>query len=133
MNPVRTTSPATSPAARRPASDAAAPRRQPRLKPHEELEVLIRARYPIIYVVTWEEERVERTVAEIAQRRNKRVQVWTCTQGLVKHGAAQQPSKAGGQGTADPIAALDTVLQEVEPTVYVFKDLHPFMVMPPEG
>lgn len=95
--------------------------------------MLIRARYPIIYVVTWEEERVERCIAEIAKLRNKRVQVWTCTQGLVKQGAPQQPSKAGGHGTADPIAALDAVLQEVEPTIYIFKDLHPFMLMPPEA
>ena len=130
MNPVRgTTSSPTSPAA-----TAAGPvRSRRRLRPHEELEVLIRARYPIIYVVTWEEERAERYVAEIAQRRNKRVQVWTCTQGLVKQGAVQQPSKTGGQGTADPIAALDAVVQDVEPTIYIFKDLHPFMVMPPEG
>jgi len=104
-----------------------------RHRPAEELDVLVRARYPIIYVVTWEEERVERCVAEIAQRRNKRVQVWTCTQGLVRHGMATQPSKGTGQGTADPIAAMDAVLQEVEPTIYIFKDLHPFMTMPPDG
>lgn len=115
------------------ASAAAPPRKRGRLKNQEELEVLIRARYPIIYVVTWEEERVERCVADIAQRRNKRLQIWTCTQGLVKYGAAQQPSKTGGQGTADPVVALDAVLQDVEPTIYLFKDLHPFMVIPPES
>jgi hypothetical protein len=109
------------------------PHRRRRLRPAEELDVLIRARYPIIYVVTWEEERVERCIAEIAQHRNKRVQVWSCTQGLVRHGIASQPSKGSGQGTADPIAAMDTVLQEVEPTIYIFKDLHPFMTMPPDG
>jgi len=38
-----------------------APRATPRrLSAQEELEILIRARYPVIYVVSWEEERVER-------------------------------------------------------------------------
>lgn len=95
----------------------------------DELEVLIRARYPIIYVVSWEEERVERKLAEIAKARNKRLHVWTITQGIVKHGAEPQPrSKAGGAGsTTDPMAALDAVLQHVEPAIFLFKDFHFFM------
>ena len=35
--------------------------------------MLIRARYPFIYLVSWEEERVEQILQEIAQRRNKKV------------------------------------------------------------
>ncbi len=42
-----------------------------RLDPREELDVLIRARYAIIYVVSWEEDRVERYLREIAERRKK--------------------------------------------------------------
>ncbi len=52
-------------------------------RPPDELEVLIRARYPIIYVVTWEEERLEQRLSEIARRRNKTFHVWTCSQGIV--------------------------------------------------
>ncbi len=48
----------------------------------KELDVLIRARYPIIYVVSWEKERVERQLAEIARQRNKKFFTWTLTQGL---------------------------------------------------
>src|SRR5687767_2354919 len=50
----------------------------------QEMDILIRARYPIIYVVTWEEERVERCLREIAAARNKNLFVWTITQGIVK-------------------------------------------------
>ena len=32
-----------------------------------ELETLIRARYPLIYVVSWEERRVEETLRDICQ------------------------------------------------------------------
>ena len=60
------------------------------LSPEDELEVLIRARYPIIYVLSWEEERVEKQLAEIAAARNKKLHVWTYTQGIVRYGAEPQ-------------------------------------------
>jgi ATP-dependent 26S proteasome regulatory subunit len=90
-----------------------------------ELEVLIRARYPLIYVVSWEEERVEQQIAEIAKARNKKFFTWTVTQGIVKHGSAAPTGKSSN--TADPIAALDAVLAQVEPAIYLFKDFHHYM------
>lgn len=99
----------------------------PPSRPQEELEVLIRARYPLIYVVSWEEERVEKVLAEIARKRNKKLFIWTCTQGIVKPGAdAQRGGKIGSGNTTDPLAALDTVLGHVEPAIFLFKDFHPF-------
>ncbi len=68
----------------------------------QELDVLIRARYPIIYVVSWEEERVEQCLREIAEAPKKNLFVWTVTQGIVKSGSEPQQSKAGGGNTADP-------------------------------
>jgi AAA+ superfamily predicted ATPase len=125
------TAPAPAPApASAPAS--AAPRTRTRsahprrLAPQEELETLIRARYPIIYVVSWEEERVERCLREIAEKREKSLFVWTITEGIVKSGTAPQRSKAGAGSTADPLAALDAVIQQVGPAIYLFKDFHPF-------
>ena len=93
----------------------------------EELDILIRARYPIIYLVSWEEERVEQCLAEIAERRKKKLYLWTLTQGLVKYGAEPQRSKGGSGSTTDPLAALDAVLDQIEPTIFLFKDFHPFM------
>ncbi len=91
----------------------------------DDLEVLIRARYPIIYVVTWEEERIEQRLYEIARRRNKTLHIWTCSQGLVRYGAeVQQRSRTGSGNTCEPMAALDTVLAHVDPAIFVFKDLH---------
>ena len=91
-----------------------------------ELDVLIRARYPIVYVTTWEEERVERCLREIAASRNKKLFVWTITQGIVKSGADAQQSKSGQGSTSDPLAALDAVINQVEPAIYLFKDFHRF-------
>jgi len=93
-------------------------------RPSDELEVLIRARYPIIYVVTWEEERLEHRLNEIAKKRNKTLHVWTCSQGLVKFGAEPQRGKTGSGSTCDPIAGLDAVLAHVDPAIFLFKDLH---------
>jgi len=96
------------------------------LLPEDELEVLIRARYPIIYVLTWEEERVEKVLAEIAAARNKKFHIWTYTQGIVRYGAEPQRAKSGTGSTNDPLSALDAVLQHVDPAIYLFKDFHPF-------
>ncbi|HTU23899.1 MAG TPA: AAA family ATPase, partial [Pirellulales bacterium] len=93
----------------------------------EELDILIRARYPVIYLVSWEEERVEQCLAEIAERRKKKLFIWTLTQGLVKYGAEPPRSKGGSGSTTDPLAALDAVLDQMEPAIFLFKDFHPFM------
>ena len=39
----------------------------------DELETLIRARYPILYIVSSEEMRVQELVVEIAKKRQKKV------------------------------------------------------------
>jgi len=98
-----------------------------RLLPEAELEVLIRARYPIIYVVSWEEERVERCLRQIAEKREKKLFIWTITQGIVKSGAEPQRTRTGGTNTSDPLAALDAVIEHVDPAIFLFKDFHPFM------
>ena len=102
-----------------PTQEVAGPRRPP-----DELEVLIRARYPIIYVVTWEEERLEQRLDEIARGRNKTFHVWTCSQGVVKFGADPHRAKGGSGNTCDPIGGLDAVLSHVDPAIFLFKDLH---------
>jgi SpoVK/Ycf46/Vps4 family AAA+-type ATPase len=124
--------PATKPAPAAPPATKPAPTAKRARLPHratcatEELDVLVRARYPIIYVVTWEEERVERALRDIAAARNKNLFVWTITQGIVKSGAETQHTKSGAGNTSDPLAALDAVVHQVEPAIYLFKDFHRF-------
>src|SRR5205085_9077977 len=85
----------------------------------DELDVLIRARYPVIYVTTWEEERVEQQLSRIAASRNKKLYVWTCTQGIVRSGSEPQSAKSGSGNTTDPVSALDTIMSHVEPAIYL--------------
>jgi ATP-dependent 26S proteasome regulatory subunit len=113
------------PDGRRETKPAPRPATQP-CRPVDELEVLIRARYPIIYVVSWEEERVEQRLSTIARGRNKQLYSWTYTQGITKYGAEPQRVKSGTGTTSDPLSALDAVMAQVEPAIYLFKDFHPF-------
>lgn len=99
--------------------------RNKRLTAHDELAVLIRARYPIIYVITWEEIRVEGHLREIAARRAKELFCWSVTSGLYKSGSANKVQRT--KGLADPVEALDAVIEHKEPAIYLFKDFHPFM------
>lgn len=93
-----------------------------------ELEILIRARYPILYVASWEEERVEACLAEVAQRRSKRLICWSVVRGLYAAGESVTASKRTfNASTTDPMVALDECLRQVDPIVFLFKDLHPML------
>src|SRR5947208_3968777 len=93
----------------------------------QEFETLIRARYPILYVVTAEEARVLELVVDIAQRRQKRVFEWSVNTGIVPAGTSIQSQKHRNAPSRDPLLALDQVIDQVEPALFVFKDFHPFL------
>jgi len=92
-----------------------------------ELEILVRARYPILYIITSEEMRVQNLVVEIARKRQKKVFEWSCTTGIVAAGSSIQSQKNRNTATRDPLAALDHVIDQVEPALFIFKDFHPFL------
>lgn len=87
----------------------------------QELETLIRARYPLLYIVSWEEKRVEDALRSICTSRGKRMFTWTVTQGLV-----QSPTARDKQ-TRSPMAALDFIETSTEPAVFLLKDFHSFI------
>lgn len=87
----------------------------------KELETLIRARYPIIYIVSWEEIRVENALREIARERGKKIFFWTITQGMVLNPAHRDSA------TRDPLAALDFVMDSRDQALFVLKDYHAFI------
>jgi ATP-dependent 26S proteasome regulatory subunit len=92
-----------------------------------EIETLIRARYPILYIITSEEMRVQNLIVEIAAGRQKKVFEWTYSNGIVPAGASIQSHKSRNGATKDPLAALDQVIEQVEPAIFLFKDFHPFL------
>ena len=91
----------------------------------EELNILIQAQYPLIYLITPEEERAEQAISNISKAHEyRRVFVWTVTHGIVEYG---QPRQMTLHNTVSPEAALEWVIRQTEPGIYIFKDLHPFI------
>ncbi len=95
----------------------------------EELSVLIQAQYPLIYLVTFEEERAERTIATLAQQRpQQRMYTWTMTHGMVEYG--QERGSGQQNNTVSPQAAINWAVRQKDSSIFVFKDLHPFKDSP---
>lgn len=93
----------------------------------DEIETLIRARYPILYIVSSEETRVQSVIVGLGQKRQKKVFEWSFTTGIVPAGTSIQSQKARNAATKDPLVALDQVIDHVEPALFIFKDFHPFL------
>jgi ATP-dependent 26S proteasome regulatory subunit len=91
-----------------------------------ELDILIQAQYPLIYLLTPEEERAEAELASIVKhlKPQRRIYVWTVTHGIVEHG---QPRSITQHNTQSPQPAIQWVMDQKEPGVFIFKDLHDFL------
>jgi len=124
---------------------------------NEQVEALVRAGYPILYLVSWEEERVMDLARDLARRLKKNLAVWSATDGLrtldtapglsdrlkatgkaVAHGDRRGPKLRGvapdetarADRHADPrkpLVALNLILQDQQPSLYVLKDFHPHL------
>lgn len=89
-----------------------------------EIYLLIQAHYPIIYIISWEEERVLKELSKISQKANRKLIIWSYSSGFV-----DEYNKPVGEGNIDPIDALNFVLRnEIENVVYVFLDFHNFLI-----
>ena len=91
-----------------------------------ELDILIRARYPIINVVSWEERRITDKLLELCASRGKKLYFWTQTLGLRPAGPhmGQFPLDPS---TTDPANVLDLIRSSGEPAVYVLADFHTYL------
>ena len=99
--------------------------RRPKADSRTEVADLIRARYPLIYVVSHEEARVEESLRKLCVEREMRLEVWSVTEGF--------RVLAGGTGTRDvkdPLKALEHVLRGEGRALYVLRDFHPFFKEP---
>jgi len=93
----------------------------------QEIDILIRARYPVLYLQSREEIRAQKLILEIAEKRDKKVFEWSFCTGLVQAGTSIQSQKNRNAVTKDPLLALDQVIDQVDPAIYIFKDFHPFL------
>jgi hypothetical protein len=95
------------------------------LSREEELDVFIRAKYPILYLVSWEERRIEQILRQVAALRRKKLYGWTLTDGIRAldgyEGFLPDPA------TSSPVRALDTIAASTEAAIFILKDFHPFL------
>lgn len=92
-----------------------------------ELETLIRARYPLLYLVSWEENRALAEMEGICQRLGKKLFVWTINSGIRPYTTALSLEETGRKGTKDPLMALRNIMDETDPALFVLKDFHRFI------
>ncbi len=91
----------------------------------EELNILIQAQYPLIYLTTSEEERAEKAIASVVKiKPDRKVFVWTLTHGMVEYGENTTTTQ---HNTISPEAAIDWTIKYRESAIFIFKDLHPFL------
>jgi AAA+ superfamily predicted ATPase len=90
----------------------------------DEFELLLRARYPVLYIPTREEERAEMTIAQCAQQQGGRsVYIWDFVDGY------QGNPNDAGFGRRNPLQALELIekLPSAAPAVFVLRDFHRFL------
>jgi SpoVK/Ycf46/Vps4 family AAA+-type ATPase len=85
-----------------------------------EVDTLIRARYPLLYLVTWEEQRVEALLGDIARAQGKDLLEWSGTKGL-RNLNGRSPHL---QDTEPADKALDAIAALTEPSIVLLKDFH---------
>lgn len=90
------------------------------------LDIYIRARYPLLWVVTPEEERALREIKALAEdeRQHKRLWLWSATEGLVNPALPKAKPDASKR---DPLQLLNTLLEDEEKSLWVLRDFHPFL------
>lgn len=97
----------------------------------KDIEHLMRARYPLIYILSSEERRVEESIRRVLHQREKdkgvktKVYTWSVTEG-VRIGTEQQGD------SNDPLKALKFVLEakKDERAVFLLRDLHAYKKNP---
>lgn len=91
----------------------------------DELNILTRAKYPIIYIVSWEERRIEDMLRQVAIDRRKKLYGWTLTDGITPLDLVQ--ANTVDPATRDPLNALDFMARSQEAAIFVLKDFHPYL------
>ncbi len=85
-----------------------------------ELELLVRSRYPIIYAISWEELRVKRFIQNLASGLNKKLFSWSVSVGM------EQDGRIVDQDTT-PEGALSFIAKSSENAIFILKDFHAYL------
>lgn len=90
----------------------------------EEIEDLIRAAVPLIYVSSYEEERARWKLQEVATRRERELVTWSIVSGF------KSRNNVLAADIKDPIGALDAIDKVEGNVMAVLMDFHPYLEDP---
>ena len=90
---------------------------------NNEIVELLRARFPFIYVTTWEETRVVKTIKQFCNdkkiiRTKRDCLTWSSASGFIKD------KELIKKDTKDPMKALEFIQAYNSPAVFILKDFH---------
>ncbi len=85
-----------------------------------EIVLSVRARYPILWLLSWEEGRVRRLLREVAGEMEKKIFFWRSSKGFDGEDPRLKALKK-------PISAIEFVATSPERAIFVFEDFHPFL------
>ncbi|MBA3533615.1 MAG: ATPase, partial [Ardenticatenales bacterium] len=91
----------------------------------QELEILIRAKYPILYILSAEERRVEEMLRQVAGGRRKKLIGWTVTEGI--QDLTLPKASPLNTEARDPLQALDYIAASKEAAIFILKDFHSYI------
>ena len=89
----------------------------------EELDIYIRARYPLLWVVTPEESRALAELDALARRQRKPLYLWSATSGVVNPAI---PSRVDAS-KRDPLSLLTAIMEDAESGLWILRDFHPYL------
>ncbi len=87
----------------------------------DNLSLLLRSRYPLLYIATFEEERLEQAIADIAKNLGRTIYLWDFVEGYTSN-----PTDAGF-GKRNPLQALEFVDKISQPALFLLRDFDRFL------
>jgi ATP-dependent 26S proteasome regulatory subunit len=93
----------------------------------QEIETLIRAKYPILYIVSWEERRVEEAVRNVCNGLKRNLYTWTVTGGIKPEIPRSTVNSTRTGGLPGELEVLAQIHQASENGVFLLKDFHPYL------
>lgn len=97
-----------------------------RLEVFNDIEVLIRSRYPLIYLTSYEEDRVVQNLRELSTRTQKAFYSWSITCGLIDE-LATEDDISDLESFHDPLDILQHINTNEENAIFLLKDFHTFL------
>ena len=91
-----------------------------------DISVLVRSRYPILYVTSHEEERVLKHFKSVSDMIKKTFYSWSITTGLIDL-SADEDEISNLEAFCDPLDILEHINNTDENAIFVLKDFHCFL------